>query len=197
LPENPSSHIARETWERVAEGDETAFALLFQTLVPQLQAALGKWLPSSEGVKEVIQETFIRVWLNRDQLPGLEKPVNWIFRVASNESFTWLKKQTTRDRHYRQLAEQQSAYALHPEQDLGLQETAQLVRKALAQLPTQKRLIYELSREQGLKTAEIAEKLGLSHSHVRNALSSSLKFIREYLVAAGKVMALMAVFLRT
>jgi RNA polymerase sigma factor (sigma-70 family) len=51
-------------------------------------------------------------------------------------------------------------------------ETRDMIHKALGQLAPQKRLIYQMSRNEGLKTAEIAKKLQLSHSHVRNSLSS-------------------------
>lgn len=198
MSDNGSTYLDRALLALVAEGDEAAFALLFKTVLPGLQAAVMKIVQSEEGSKEVIQEAFIRVWMNRDQLLGLDKPVHWIFRVASNECFTYLRKSAIRERLQMQLAGgHTSEGSFYTGLDaVSLKETQELIYKALEQLAPQKRLIYHMSRSEGLKTAEIAEKLQLSHSHIRNSLSSSLQFIREYLIAAGKVMALAAVFLK-
>lgn len=198
MTDNSSIYIDKTLLAQVAEADETAFAVLFKTVLPGLQAAVRKIVQSEEGMKEVIQEAFIRVWMNRDQLTGLDQPVHWIFRVASNECFTYLRKSALREKHRVQFAgahtDEGSFYTGLDE--VSLKETQGLIHKAVGQLAPQKRLIYQMSRNEGLKTAEIAEKLQLSHSHVRNSLSSSLRFIREYLIAAGKIMALMAVFLK-
>jgi len=198
LPDNSTVHIDKALLEQVGEGDEAAFAILFKTVLPGLQAAVRKIVQSEEGMKEVIQETFIRVWINRDQLMGLDKPVHWIFRVASNECFTYLRKTATRERLQTQLANTHTHEdSFYTGQDrVSLKETQALIHKAVDQLAPQKRLIYQMSRNEGFKTAEIAEKLHLSHSHIRNSLSSSLQYIREYLTAAGKVMILITLFLK-
>jgi RNA polymerase sigma factor (sigma-70 family) len=187
-------HIDNHLLIAIADGDEQAFAVLFKEILPKLQPAIMKWVEGEDAMKDVVQETFIRVWMNRDQLPGLEKPVNWIFRVAANECFTWLNKQALRNKKYKVLATD----AEEPDgfDSLQTKETQQLINKAIERLPTHKRLIYEMSRNQGMKTADIALQLNLSPGHVRNALSSSLQFIREYLVAAGKIISLMAIFLK-
>jgi len=198
LTDNNSPDINIALLAQVAEGDEAAFAVLFKTVLPGLQAAVRKVVQSEEGMKEVIQEAFIRVWMNRDQLAGLDKPVHWIFRVASNECFTYLRKTALRNKLQDQLAganEREVSFYTGLD-EISLKETKTLIYKAVDQLTPQKRLIYQMSRNEGLKTAEIADKLQLSHSHIRNSLSSSLRFIREYLMAAGKVMALMAIFLK-
>ena len=198
MTDNNSPDINIALLAQVAEGDEAAFAVLFKTVLPGLQAAVRKVVQSEEGMKEVIQEAFIRVWMNRDQLAGLDKPVHWIFRVASNECFTYLRKTALRNKLQDQLAganEREVSFYTGLD-EISLKETKTLIYKAVDQLTPQKRLIYQMSRNEGLKTAEIADKLQLSHSHIRNSLSSSLRFIREYLMAAGKVMALMAIFLK-
>lgn len=190
-------YLDKESLSRIAEGDEQAFTILVRSVGPSLEPAVFKWVQDEEAVKEVLQETFLRVWLHRDQLPQLEQPVHWIFRVASNECFTWLNKQALRRRKLREWQQQSSSGATgDPLHALDGKETERLILQAVEHLPEQKRLIYRMSREQGLKTSEIADQLQLSHGHVRNSLSSSLQFIREYLKAAGKIIALVAAFLK-
>lgn len=183
---------------QIAAGSEAAFAVLFKQVVPVLQPSVYKIVDSEEGMQEVIQETFIRIWLHRDQLPELEKPLHWIFRVAANESYTWLRKQAIRRKHTDGYAEEltaDSAQAIAPEL-LTLKETSLLVEQAVDRLPAQRKLIYQMSRQEGLKPAEIAEKLNLSPGYVRNALVVALQSIREYLEAAGKVLPLVYLFFK-
>lgn len=196
----PDSNVynEKELLLKIAEGDEQAFTIIFEQLLPRLQPAVMKWVRSEDAMKDVIQESFIRVWMNRDRLPGLDKPVNWIFRVAANECFTWLNKQALRSKKTNILRDKlESEFERETGADvLQAKETQQLITNAIDRLPDQKRIIYQMSRCDGLRTNEIAEKLNLTPGHVRNALSSSLQFIREYLVAAGKVIAISSIFLK-
>ncbi|GGH61078.1 RNA polymerase sigma-70 factor (ECF subfamily) [Filimonas zeae] len=199
MPQNVPLSIEKELLQQIAGGDEAAFGRLFSLVVPVLQRSVLKLVASEEGMQEVIQETFIRVWLNRDKLPELDKPVHWLFRVASNESLTYLRKKALQKRHLNvyaggggeKSAEEEQASAL-----MTLKETSLLVQQAVNRLPPQRQLIYRMSRNEGLKNSEIAEKLGVTDSHVRNTLVMALQSIREYLAAAGKVVPLMALFFK-
>ncbi|HEX6429232.1 MAG TPA: sigma factor-like helix-turn-helix DNA-binding protein, partial [Niastella sp.] len=68
---------------------------------------------------------------------------------------------------------------------VSLHETARLIREATVLLPEQARKIFQLSRETGLKAAEVADQLGISVQTVRNSLVRSVKFVKEYLAQHG------------
>jgi RNA polymerase sigma-70 factor (ECF subfamily) len=68
---------------------------------------------------------------------------------------------------------------------LYLKEVHQLVIQAVGRLPAQRRRIYQMSRDEGMKIAEIAEQLGISPNTVKNTLVMSLGFIRKYLAERG------------
>jgi RNA polymerase sigma-70 factor (ECF subfamily) len=196
LSPHTSLSLEKELLAQIAEGSEQAFAILFKQVVPLLQPSVLKIVQSAEAMQEVIQETFIRVWLNRDQLPDLEKPLHWLFRIAANESYTWLRKQAIRKKHADGYAAQYSAENAGASELLTFKETRQLVQQAVDSLPPQRRLIYTMSRNEGLKPAEIAAKLNLSPSYVRNTLVMALQSIRAYLAAAGKVLPLVYLLLK-
>ncbi|HEY8958229.1 RNA polymerase sigma factor [Chitinophaga sp.] len=187
-------HIAKELLISISEGDEVAFRELFYGALPWLTSFIQRMVKSPEGTQEIVQETFIRIWLSRDKLPGLLEPQAWIIRVASNECFTWFHKQAAL-RKVTGISEEEGAVAgNHAEDRLQLQETLQLIREAVAQLPPQRKKIYQLSREEGLKIQEIADRLQCSPSYVKNTLSAALSFIRGHLTAAGKIIPLLFFF---
>jgi RNA polymerase sigma-70 factor (family 1) len=191
--EDNCEHIDKDLVNRVAEGDQEAFAALFTRLVPLLRPGIWKLVQSEDVFREIMQEAFLKVWLHRDQLPGIEKPVSWIYRIASNECFNWLNREAKRHQQSKNLAGNTAIN--FTEQYITLKDTQKLIESAIAALPPQKRTIYLLNRSEGLKTIEIAEKLNISHSYVRNTISEALKFIRQYLKEAGQL-AVIATLLR-
>lgn len=168
----------------VATGDEKAFEALFHLFLSRLHPFIIKYTKSEQAAQEIIQETFIRVWLNRDKLGEIENPGGWLFKVASNECYTYLRKRVLINKFSNPLTvEPDPANATH--EQLDVKELNRLVGEAVDQLPAQRKKIYQMSRDEGKSIPEIAAALQLSSSTVKNALVISLKFIREYLAKSG------------
>lgn len=184
-------YISKELLISISEGDEAAFRELFYGILPWLDSFIRRMVKSPEGSQEIVQETFIRIWLNRDKLPGFLEPQAWIIRVASNECFAWFRKQAALRKVRDSCDEAVSVTTNQAEDHLEIQETLQLIREAVDHLPPRRKKIYQLSREQGLKTQEIADHLQCSPSYVKNTLSAALSYIRGYLITAGKIISLL------
>jgi DNA-directed RNA polymerase specialized sigma24 family protein len=76
----------------IAEGDEQAFTQLYKSTVNNLRLYLGKILKDKEALLEVLQETYIKVWLNRDKLTEVIYLPAYIAKIAAHEAFTYLNK---------------------------------------------------------------------------------------------------------
>lgn len=79
---------------------------------------------------------------------------------------------------------------------LDMRRIADIVQETVQAFPPQRKLIYKLSREQGLKPGEIAARLELSVSTVKNTLLSALKAIRENIEQAGLLGAFFIFFIK-
>jgi RNA polymerase sigma-70 factor (ECF subfamily) len=169
---------------RIAEGDERAFTSLFNLFLPKLYPSAIKLIKSESAVEEIIQETFIKVWLNRDKLGEMENPGGWVFRVASNQCYDFLRMRALNDKLFVSTAVEPGGINVTHEW-LDLKEVKRLIEAAVNELPEQRKKIYILSRHQGKTIQEIAETLQLSPNTVKNALVTSLKSIREYLIRHG------------
>lgn len=179
----------------IAEGDETAFAVLFKHYYPLLRPFVWKFTQSQADTDEILQETFIRVWLSRDKIPGIENLHGWIFTIASRVCLTVLRGNLNNRKKMTALQQRTVARVVEtPADSTQLAEIARLVTRAVSQMPPQRQRIYRMSREEGLKPAVIADKLSLSVSTVKNVLVISLKEIREYLIAAGHFVSLLFIF---
>jgi RNA polymerase sigma-70 factor (ECF subfamily) len=174
---------------RIADHDESAFRDLFRAYAPEISPVIASITGNPSVVLDIVQEVFLRIWLHRHELPGIQTPRAWIFRIAYYQSFNWLRQQKRREKHLSALSPIEPHNPLMAE--LSFQETKRLVFAAVAQLPPQTRKIYTLSREAGMKTIEIAESLQVSPQTVKNTLSRALASIRTYLAAHDIVLGLL------
>ncbi|NIG55866.1 RNA polymerase sigma factor [Chitinophaga sp. Cy-1792] len=171
--------------QRIASGDEQAFAVFFRETAPLIRAHIFTILKEEEDTLEVLQETFMRVWLQRERLPAIEFLLAYIKQIAARRCFTLLQKRLLREKHLPPAPEQLNNEN-EAEEMLAFKESQQILNSAINELPDQRRQIYLLNRYEGLTSLEIATRLQLSHSYVRNALSTANKQIREKLRNAGK-----------
>lgn len=172
----------------VAEGDEQAFKALFCKYLPVLHSFVIRTTKSSSAAEDIIQNTFIRVWLNREKLSGINNIQSWLFKCASNECLNYLRSEANQTK----LAADGGAHRALSVNELwqtsgsvAVNEINQLINEAVSRLPLQRRRIYLLSRNEGLTIPEIAGELNVSPNTVKNALVISLKFIREFLSKYG------------
>jgi len=174
---------------QLAEGDERVFGELYTHYYTRLRPFIHRFVRSDSDTEEVIQETFVRIWLSRDKLPEIENLDAWIYRIASRECLSHLRK-SRRARLEMSLVPEEHQYALvsgemNPAEKLGADQMYTAIERYIENMPKQRKKIYRLSREEGLKPSEIAELLSLSVSTIKNTLSASLKEIRSHLIKLG------------
>lgn len=178
-----TSYHEKELLLQISQGDEQAFEQLFNRYVPLLQPYLLNMLKSQPATEDAIQNTFIRIWLQRDKLTEIEFPRTWITRIATNECLNMLRREQTEKKALGKW--QETAPASGTETDTQYHQTRQLVQQAIEALSPQRKKIYEMSRLQGRSVSEIAEELGLSVQTVKNTLGVCLELIRVHLKNNG------------
>jgi RNA polymerase sigma-19 factor, ECF subfamily len=132
--------------------------------------------------KEIVHTGFIRLWENRETiLPDLSVKA-YLYKIVGNESLDTLRHEKVKETYARKLTRAFSAYS--PDADFNDSEYKQLVAdidKAVHELPDQMRKVFELSRYEGLKYAEIAAQLEISIKTVETQMSRALVKLRQKL----------------
>lgn len=183
-----------ELFALIAEGDEAAFEQLYNLYLPELYPVIFSVVKSELLVKDIIQELFLYLWLDREKLNGVDQPRNWIFKIAYNRSYSWLKKQIVRERAAQQMSTQVAENAT--EEAVHFSEASRLVLAAINELAPKSQQIYRLSREAGLKPAAIADQLGMDVQAVKNSLYRSGKALKAALASKGIVVPIALLFTR-
>lgn len=166
---------------QIAEGDEVAFSAVFHEYNSKLFSVVLRITKSESEAEEIIQNVFLKLWLNRNMLTEIEKPGAWLYKIASNLALTFLRKKAVQHRYENTFQLQETSPQDEIQSSLDAKELNKCIYQAIENLPPGRREIYKLSRQQGLNRMEIARQMGIAESTVKNQLGSALKFIQQYI----------------
>ncbi|ASZ12491.1 RNA polymerase sigma-70 factor [Chitinophaga pendula] len=183
------THDNKELFQLISEGDEMAFRQLFHLYAPQFRALALHITKTAAVTEDIIQETFLRLWISRDKLKEIEQPRSWMLRIVFYQCFTYLRKQAVHHKAIAAMMPEEPVFSA--EEDIAYAFMRKQVGIAVQQLPPKARHIYLLSREQGLKIPEIAAQLSISPNTVKNSLVRSLQAIRKHLEEPGMLFPLL------
>jgi len=157
--------------------DERSFELLFRKFFPVLMRFARKFLPDEDDAREVIHQVFINLWEKRDEVDTSTPFKSYLFTSVHNRCLNRIRdKKKFADEEMPDLAGETNV-----ETHMEAMELESKIRQVIGTLPEKCREIFELNRFEGLKYAEIAEKLGISVKTVENQMSKALKILREKL----------------
>lgn len=184
----------RNLFQRLAGDDEQAYTEIFHLYTPRLFPFILRITRDGQLARELLQDTFLKLWEKRADLRQVEQPAAWLFRVAANICFMYLRTQANRHR-----LQQKAGASPDTENDVATRldekELNSILQKAINTLPAQRQKIYRLSREEGLTHQQIADQLGLSLQTVKNQIGIALKSIQEFLKAERGLLLVMPLLL--
>ena len=153
--------------ERYANGDEVAFAILYDRISPRLHAYLMRRTRDRARTEDLMQQTFLHMHRARGRFHPGAQVLPWMYAIAHRLLIDTVRK----DGRERLADDDEEIDPVCPEaaadDALHVQRLARRVDEALAQIPETQRLAYELVRHEGLSMREAAEALGTTVSGVK------------------------------
>jgi len=178
---------------RMKKGDESAFRELYDRHSRQVAAFVFHLTHSAVDAEDILQDTFLKLWANREQLPPIVNPGNYIFIIARNKTLDHLRKIAQQQKLVDHVWSNISGVADALDLQLDARESQQLINAALSRLTEQQRTIFHLSRQEGLDHATIASRLQLSKSRVKNVQVETLRFLRQFLSRHSELLCILFV----
>lgn len=175
---------------RIAAGEEAAFRVLFDRYRQRLYALVLKMVKSPAIAEELVQEVFMNIWEYRRRLKEVRDVDAYIFSIAYHRVFRHLKKAARETQLLENIIRMMEPAGNSTEEHILANESRQLIDRAVHRLPSQRRIIYELSRREGLNHEEIASQLNISRNTVKNQLVQALKYIRTCLQKGALIITL-------
>ncbi|RBL88943.1 RNA polymerase sigma factor [Chitinophaga flava] len=173
--------------ERLSTGDRHAFTELYQRYQPKLSRYLLPFTGhANDTADEIVQDVFVKLWLKRETLAGLQRLEYYLYRMARNRMVDIFRHEKSRRQHdARAMEAAGDIYQL--EDELKYREYHQLAREAIALMPERRRQIFELSTQRDLSWAEIADNMNLSVAVVKKQLHLASRSVKEYIARHGDI----------
>lgn len=168
-------------------GDQTAFAEIYNQYRSKIFVYACSLCKSPDIAEEIVQEVFIKIWQKRDQINTELNFGAYIKKITLNHVLNHLKKIAREKSLQQQLFLFIETIRNSTEDNLLEKELLKTYDEAIAQLPPQKKLIYNLSRNEDLTHDEIAKRLNISKNTVKNHMVEATRFIRNYVNQNGSV----------
>lgn len=160
------------------KGDQQAFDALFRTWYAPLCRYAARLLDGDmDDAEDVVQQTFIKLWEQRETLPIQFSVKAYLYKMVHNRSLNRLRDAQTRRRH----SEISVSFGNDMAPPVEVSDLQTRLHAALEQLPTECRRIFELSRFEELKYREIADQLNISIKTVETQMGKALRLMRVQL----------------
>lgn len=159
-----------------------AFNLLISKYQEKIYWHIRRLVIDHDDADDLVQEVFIKVWKNLEKFRSDSKLYTWIYRIATNESITFLNKkkqrnQTPLDEVSGELSESLVASAYFNGDKIQLK-----LQQALLTLPEKQRLIFNMKYFDDLKYDEISAILGTSVGALKASFHIAVKKIEVFML---------------
>ncbi|HXL00508.1 MAG: sigma-70 family RNA polymerase sigma factor [Dysgonamonadaceae bacterium] len=157
------------------------FAKLVAKYSERLYRQIRKMVLSHDDANDILQEVFIKAWINIDNFRGEAKLSTWLYRIAINESITFLNK--LRARNNISIDEENTFLINRLESDeyFDGDEAQKLLQKAILTLPEKQRLVFQMKYFEEMKYNEMSDILGTSVGALKASYHHAVKKIEKFL----------------
>lgn len=168
------------------EGNKDAFRLLVQTHQRRVFSLALKMVGDEEEAKDVVQETFLRVWQRLGDYDTQRSFTTWLYVITSRLCLDALRnKKRTAPLPADEQVLRHFASESATQRQLENREWVSIVRALADGLSPKQRLVFTLSQLEGLPSQEVEQVTGLSASQVKSNLYVARQTIRERLNRLG------------
>ena len=164
------------------ETKEKAFKRLVQEYKERLYWHIRKIVISHDDADDVLQNTFIKVFKGIDKFKQDSKLYSWMYRIATNESITFINKRA-RERNI-DITEMKQEMVSNLQSDVWFSgnDIQIILQEAVARLPKKQQLVFNMKYFDHLKYQEISEILGTSVGGLKASYFQAVKKIENYII---------------
>jgi RNA polymerase sigma-70 factor (ECF subfamily) len=166
----------------VAQGDEAAFARLYEATRAKLYGVVLRILRREDLADEVIQETYLKVWQSAGQFdPVRAAPITWLVAIARNRAIDLLRRRTEDSIEEKPEAMEAAADSPDPLERRAFSEELQRLLACIGQLPPERQRLVLLAYYNGWSREQLAAELATPVNTIKTWLRRSLLELRECL----------------
>lgn len=179
-----------ELLKKLRQRDSHAFAKLYDAYIKKIYAYALSIVKSPMLAEDVTHDTFVKLWENAKDIHADRSVQSYLYTLTRNHCLNTIRRAGRET----WISDEIIAH-IPTDFENGLQfterkETGHYIRLAIEQLPPQRRIIYDLCRNEGLSYKQVAEKLGIKDSTVNSQMVKANKTIRDFMLRNGALLLL-------
>ena len=156
-----------------------AFGRVIEHYSEQLYWQIRRMVVDHDDANDVLQNTFIKAWTNIDGFLGNSKISTWLYRIATNEALTFLKKQNANDTV--SLDDEDAATPqLEADEYFDGDELQLRLQQALQTLPPKQRTVFNMKYFDEMKYEEMSQILNTSVGALKASYHLAVKKIASF-----------------
>lgn len=171
----------------LANDDKNALEDLFNYYYPRLYQFSKSFLKLEDGIEDILQEVFVKIWKNRTNIRSSETFSPYIFTMTRNLLLNELRRRLSNQKTKEKILKLSVLDEYHSFDKLEYGELKETVDQIVNNLPEKQREVFLLSRYEGLSHKEIAERLDISTKTVEYHISQSINTIKNKLEQLGLI----------
>lgn len=160
---------------------EEAFGLLLKKYQQKIYWHIRRLVIDHDDADDLVQDVFVKVWKNLENFREDAQLYTWLYRIATNESITFLNKK--KQRLNVSLDDESAAYladTLSTSSYFDGNQAQQKLQEALLRLPEKQRLVFNMKYFEDMKYEEISQVVGTSVGALKASYHIAVKKIEQY-----------------
>ncbi|MBE6276624.1 MAG: RNA polymerase sigma-70 factor [Bacteroides sp.] len=164
---------------QIKKGDIKAFEQLFRRYYAPLCWYATSIVGNRETAEEIVEELFYTIWKEKEKLNIFRSVKSYLYASAWNGCLQHRRQKLKDEELQRKMSQDTPAYTSSPEDEAEFEELQKVIDDCLARMSAQRRNIFLMHRNEGLKYAEIATRLSISVKTVEANMSKALAALRK------------------
>ena len=172
-------------------GKQFAYGKLIDSFEQKVFATCISFVPNKEDAEDIAQDVFVEVFNSINKFKGNSKLSTWIYRITTNKCLEFIRKKNTKKRFAflqsimgNEIPMDKTKYFTemnHPGVLLENKEKSETLFKAINQLPDAQRVVFTLSKIDGLSNQEVCDITEKSLSSVESLMFRAKKNLQDVL----------------
>ncbi len=175
------------------KSDSGEFEYLFRKYFPRLQAFARVIIKDNEMAKDIVQESFIKSWEEKNNIEW-KTFENYLFKMVRNRCLNYIRDKNLaaeKMKYISELEQFEEIYRIDFVRDepylIFEQELKEKINSAIIQLPPRCQEVFVKSRFDGMKNREIADELGINIKNVERHITTALKTLKTHFANQGSM----------
>ncbi|MDR0970353.1 MAG: RNA polymerase sigma-70 factor [Lentimicrobiaceae bacterium] len=162
------------------QGNREMFDRIFRLYYVQLTNYCMYYVADRDVAEELVQSFFVKLWMRHEDFEIKISLKSYLFKSVCNYAYSYLAWQKHHKELNKKAAENLSISEMeNPFEKLNEKELENLIQQAIEALPEKRREVFLMSRNEGLKNKEIADRLNISVKTVENQMTKALEQLRK------------------